>query len=50
MERKEEKGQDPASVRGQKEKVLQYGKMTSKTQLSGEKEKVKEKAKRARKE
>ena len=49
--RKEEKDQDPASVRGQKEKVLQHGKMTSKTQLSGEKEKVKEKAKgRARKE
>ena len=48
MERKEERDQDPASVQGQKEKVLQHGKMTSKTQLSGEK--VKEKAKRARKE
>ena len=48
MERKEEKDQDPASARGQKEKVMQHGKMTSKTQLSGEK--AKEKAKRARKE
>ena len=38
--------QDPASVRGQKEKVMQHGTTTSKTQLSGEKEK----AKRARKE
>ena len=44
MERKE-KDQDPASVRGQREKVMQHGTMTSKTQLSGEKEK----AKRARK-
>ena len=50
MARKEEKDQDPASARGQKAKVLQHGKMTSKTQLSGEKAKVKEKAKRARKE
>jgi len=50
MARKEEKGQDPASARGQKAKVLQHGKMTSKTQLSGEKVRVKEKAKRARKE
>ena len=40
------KDQDPASARGQK--VMQHGKMTSKTQLSGEK--AKEKAKRARKE
>ena len=48
MERKEERDQDPASVGGQKEQVLQHGKMTSKTQLSGEK--AKEKAKRARKE
>ena len=48
MERKEEKDQDPASARGQKAKVMQHGKMTSKTQLSGEK--AKEKAKRARKE
>ena len=48
MERKEEKDQDPASARGQEEKVMQHGKMTSKTQLSGEK--AKEKAKRARKE
>ena len=38
--------QDPASARGQKEKVMQHGTMTSKTKLSGEKEK----AKRARKE
>ena len=40
--------QDPASVRGQKEKVLQRGTVTttSKTQLSGEKGK----ARRARKE
>ena len=37
--------QDPASARGQKEKVMQHGTTTSKTQLSGEKEK----AKRARK-
>ena len=36
MARKEGKGQDPASARCQKEKVLQHGKMTSKTQLSGE--------------
>ena len=42
------KDQDPASARGQKEKVMQHGKMTSKTQLSGGK--AKEKAKRARKE
>jgi hypothetical protein len=33
--------QDPASVRGQKEKVLQHGTTTSKTQLSGEKGKGK---------
>ena len=33
--------QDPASVRGQKEKVLQRGTTTSKTQLSGEKGKGK---------
>ena len=39
MVRKEEKDQDPASARGQKAKVLQHRKMTSKTQLSGEKEK-----------
>ena len=38
--------QDPASARGQKVKVMQHGTMTSKTQLSGEKEK----ARRARKE
>ena len=37
--------QDPASARGRKEKVMQHGTTTSKTQLSGEKEK----AKRARK-
>ena len=48
MERKEEKDQDPASERSQKEKAMQHGKVTSKTQLSGEK--AKEKAKRARKE
>ena len=48
MERKEEEDQDPASARGQKEKVMQHGKMTSKTRLSGEK--AMEKAKRARKE
>ena len=41
MERKEEKDQDPASARGQKEKVMQHGNMTSKTQLSGEKAKEK---------
>ena len=41
MERKEEKDQDPASARGQKEKVMQHGKMTGKTQLSGEKAKGK---------
>ena len=41
---RKEKDQDPASVRGQK--VMQHGTMTSKTQLSGEKEK----ARRARKE
>ena len=40
------KGQDPASVRGCKEKAMQHGKMTGKTQLSGEKEN----AKKARKE
>ena len=40
------KDQDPASARGQKVKVMQHGTMTSKTQLSGEKEQ----AKRARKE
>ena len=50
MVRKEEKDQDPASARGRKAKVLQHGKMTSKTQLSGEKEKPRERAKRARKE
>ena len=50
MARKEEKDQDPASARGQKAKVLQHGKMTSKTQLSGEKARAKEKVKRARKE
>jgi hypothetical protein len=50
MARKEEKDQDPASVRGQKEKVLQHGKMTNKIQFFGEKEKLKEKVKRARKE
>ena len=43
---RKEKDQDPASVRGQKEKVMQHGTMTSKTRLSGEKEK----ARRARKE
>ena len=35
MARKEERNQDPASARGQKAKVLQHGKMTSKTQLLG---------------
>jgi hypothetical protein len=50
MARKEEKDQDPASVRGQKEKVLQHGKMTNKIQFFGEKEKIKEKVNRARKE
>ena len=35
---KKGKDQDPASVRGQKEKVMQHGTMTSKTRLSGEKE------------
>ena len=50
MARKEERNQDPASARGQKAKVLQHGKMTSKTQLSGEKARAKEKVKRARKE
>ena len=50
MVRKEEKDQDPASARGRKAKVLQHGKMTSKTQLSGEKARAKEKVKRARKE
>ena len=37
---RKEKDQDPASVRGQKEKVMQHGTMTSKTRLSGEKEKA----------
>ena len=50
MARKEEKDQDPASARGQKAKVLQHGKMTSKTRLSGEKARAKEKVRRARKE
>ena len=50
MARKEERNQDPASARGQKAKVLQHEKMTSKTQLSGEKARAKEKVKRARKE
>ena len=48
--RKEEKDQDPASARGQKVKVLQHGKMTSKTQLSGEKARAKEKVRKERKE
>ena len=43
---RKEKDQDPASARGQKVKVMQHGTMTSKTQLSGKKEK----ARRARKE
>ena len=44
---RKEKDQDPASVRGQWERLLmQHGTMTSKTHLSGEEEK----AKRARKE
>ena len=43
---RKEKDQEPASVRGQKEKAMQHGTMTSKTRLSGEKEK----ARRARKE
>ena len=30
MAKKEEKNQDPASVRGQKEKVLQHGKIINK--------------------
>ena len=45
-----ENDQDPASVRGQKTKAMQRMKMTNPTQLSGEKENLKEKAKRARKE
>ena len=49
MARKEEKDQDPAFARGQKAKVLQHGKMTSKTQLSGEKARAKEKVKRGKK-
>ena len=48
--RKEEKDQDPASARGQKAKVLQHGKMTSKTQLFGEKARAKEKVRKERKE
>ena len=47
---RKERDQDPAFVRGQKVKVLQHGKMTSSTQLSGAKESTKVKARRARKE
>ena len=47
---RKENAQDPASVRGQKAKAMQRMKMTNPTQLSGEKENSKEKAKRARKE
>ena len=46
---RKERDQDPASVRGQKVKVMQHGKMTSTTQLSGAKENTKVKARRARK-
>jgi len=47
---RKENVQDPAFVRGQKAKAMQRMKMTNPTQLSGEKENSKEKAKRARKE
>ena len=47
---RKERDQDPASVRGQKVKATQHGKMTSPTQLSGAKENTKVKARRARKE
>ena len=42
---RKENVQDPASVRGQKAKAMQRMKMTNPTQLSGEKENSKEKAK-----